>query len=297
MTFSGIPNPFLTLTARRLLLVSIVISIGVGASLGIAATVLPGNLNDAIVSPISYTLVFGLLCAWVLGQFDRSGAHVRDVIGRVPAQQNWWQSVVLVIGLLMFSLGTFQVSFYLLSLVAPAFVETVLQNSDLSLTPPTDFPWLYRLLSTIVIVVVAPIAEEFVFRGILLQRWVIKWGTQRALLASAIVFGVLHANVIGLSMFGWVMGLLYLQSRTLIVPIVCHALNNALALGFGSLPPQADAIEAVNSLEPLRSNWWTGLLLIGLSLPGLIWFTRKNLPRLRTGIPYLANAMQSRGWR
>lgn len=93
-------------------------------------------------------------------------------------------------------------------------------------------------------------------------------------------------------MFGWVMGLLYVQSRTLIVPIVCHALNNAVALAFGSLPPQADAIDAVSSLEPLRSSWWIGLLLIGLSLPGLIWFTRKNLPRPPAEIPYLANAMQ-----
>lgn len=163
MTFSGIPNPFLTLTARLLLLMSIVISIGVGASLGIAASVLRWNLSDAIVTPISYILVFGLLCAWVLGQLDRSGANLRDVIGRVPARQNWLQPVVLVIGLLMFSLGTFQVAFYLLSLVVPEFVEIILQSGNLSLMPPTAFPWLYRVLSTIVIVIVAPVTEEFIF--------------------------------------------------------------------------------------------------------------------------------------
>jgi membrane protease YdiL (CAAX protease family) len=83
------------------------------------------------------------------------------------------------------------------------------------------------------------------------------------------------------------MGLLYLKTRTLLIPIACHAFNNALAVGMAALP----ASESSNglTLEQLRQSWWVGIVLLVISLPWLIRFIRKNYPRRDAPIPYLVN--------
>lgn len=294
MTFQDPNDPFLRLKARGLILWGVLISLGIGVVLALLASLAKLNLNDAVIAPILYMLIFGLLCFWVVRQFDRLRVSRRLLVGRVAQNQKWLPAIGLVVALLMFSLGAFQVSFSLLALLAPGVVETVLKASALSAKPITAVPLLYGILNTIAIVIVAPVVEEFIFRGILFQRWAVKWGIQPALLASALVFGILHANVIGLSVFGLVMGLLYIQSRTLIVPIVCHSFNNALALGLGWLSSRSTSIDSVNLIEQLQSNWWVGVLLLVLSVPWLARFILRNFPRSDTPIPYVANASRVR---
>lgn len=294
MTFQDPNDPFLRLKARGLLLRGVLISLGIGIVFVLLASMAKLNLNDAVIAPILYMLLFGLLCLWIFRQFDRLRLNRRLLVGRVSQNQKWLPAIGLVVALLMFSLGAFQVSFSLLALLAPSFVEAVLKASALSAKPITAVPVLYGILNTVALVIVAPVVEEFIFRGVLFQRWAVKWGIQPALLVSAVVFGILHANVIGLSVFGLVMGLLYIQSRTLIVPIVCHALNNSLALGFGWLSSRSTSIDTLNLLEQLQSNWWVGVLLLVLSGPWIVRFILRNFPRSDTPIPYVANASRVR---
>ena len=141
------------------------------------------------------------------------------------------------------------------------------------------------------VVVAAPVVEEFLFRGIILHRWAEKWGPRRALWSSALLFGVLHANFIGLTMFGLVMGLLYLRTRTLIVPIVCHALNNAIALSFHFLA--VDSSDASLTLEQFRAGWRVGLVYLVITLPWLIRFIGENWPQPDAQLPYRMNVGQA----
>mgnify|MGYP001400568751 FL=1 len=91
------------------------------------------------------------------------------------------------------------------------------------------------LLGFISVVVVAPIIEEFLFRGFLysqLRRSALKdWG---AIAVSSLVWTAIHFQYeIGilffLFLFGLFLGLLRLKYGSLLIPIVLHAINNLLS--------------------------------------------------------------------
>jgi uncharacterized protein len=281
-------NPFIHLRVRSLLLRGILLLFGLSFGLGIITAATRLNPTDPILFPVLYILFFALLCLWELGQFNRLRINPKHVIGRSPNQQQWLPVIGLVIVVLIFSMGAFLLSFYALSFTAPTFVESVLESENLQIGAEESTS-LYNILTVLVVVGVAPPAEEFIFRGVLLNRWAAKWGIRPALVLSSLVFGILHANVIGLFVFGLVMGLLYIRTRTLWVPIACHALNNAIALSLGLVPENASN-QAATVLEQLRSQWWMGSVLLILSAPVIIWFLRHNWPVRHAPSPYLVNA-------
>jgi hypothetical protein len=85
--------------------------------------------------------------------------------------------------------------------------------------------------------VVAPVAEEFFFRGfffVALRNW---RGVWPAALITGLVFGGIHvgsapaAYLVPLAVFGFFLCLLYERTRSLYPCIVLHALNNSVAFG------------------------------------------------------------------
>ncbi|MBD2090875.1 CPBP family intramembrane metalloprotease [Microcoleus sp. FACHB-1515] len=283
-------NPFVHLKVRRLVLWLLLISLLLGIAQGILSSALQIEPTDAIWTWIIYIGLMVSLCLLVLQQFDRLQVQLEDVVGQWR-RANWLRLTGLVVAVLLSSLGWFLVSFYLLSLAAPSLVDALLEQINSSSTTETAFPLLDTILGPIVLVGFAPITEEFLFRGIILQRWATKWGIRPALIASSIVFGILHANFVGLSIFGLVMGLLYLKTRSLAVPIVCHALNNALA-AVSLFAPETEDSASVTDLAWLQQNWWVGLVLIAMSAPFLLRFIFKNYPRRDAELPYFLNRSQ-----
>ena len=81
----------------------------------------------------------------------------------------------------------------------------------------------------------------------------------RAILASSILFGIGHPDIIGAAAFGIAMSILYLRTRTLMVPIVCHGLYNLLVWLIEAgyciwLGPDYEY-----SLEDFQDEWGIGL--------------------------------------
>jgi membrane protease YdiL (CAAX protease family) len=90
---------------------------------------------------------------------------------------------------------------------------------------------------TVLVTVLAPIAEEFFFRGYFftaLRRWKGPWP---AAILTGLTFGAIHAGsappgyLVPLAAFGFGLCLLYWRTGSLYPCIVLHALNNSLALG------------------------------------------------------------------
>ncbi|MGE9267782.1 MAG: CPBP family intramembrane glutamic endopeptidase [Verrucomicrobiales bacterium] len=78
-------------------------------------------------------------------------------------------------------------------------------------------------------VIVAPLAEEIIFRGYIYRVTRHYSGIWIGALFSGILFGVIHFNVLGfplLALFGIVLALLYERMKTIWVPIACHAAFN-----------------------------------------------------------------------
>ncbi len=91
--------------------------------------------------------------------------------------------------------------------------------------------------AAVLICVIAPIAEEFFFRGFFftaLRSWKGIWP---AAIATGIVFGAIHAGssdpafLLPLGFFGFALCLLYVKTGSLYPCIAVHSLNNSLAFG------------------------------------------------------------------
>ena len=83
-------------------------------------------------------------------------------------------------------------------------------------------------------IIIAPIAEELIFRGYLypvVKRFTDRWF---ASIFSGVFFGVIHFNVMGLpilALMGFILAVIYEKSGSLWVPIGCHAAFNATSVG------------------------------------------------------------------
>jgi len=89
----------------------------------------------------------------------------------------------------------------------------------------------------VLVTVVAPIAEEFFFRGFFftaLRRWRGPW---LAAVLTGAVFGAIHVgsaaavSLVPLAFFGFVLCLLRWRTRALYPCVVLHAVNNCVAVG------------------------------------------------------------------
>jgi membrane protease YdiL (CAAX protease family) len=96
--------------------------------------------------------------------------------------------------------------------------------------------WGQRLAGGGITIVLAPLAEEFLFRGVL-YPWIRQAGFPRlALWGTALVFAAMHAHAasfVPLFLFGLVLTVLYLHTGNLLASIAAHSLFNAL--GFAGL--------------------------------------------------------------
>ena len=82
------------------------------------------------------------------------------------------------------------------------------------------------------IAVLPPIAEEFAFRGIVLSH-LRRHGDFLAVMVSALLFALVHGNVVQIPFAffaGIALGVAYVKTNNLLVPIVIHLLNNGLSV-------------------------------------------------------------------
>jgi len=107
----------------------------------------------------------------------------------------------------------------------------------------------------LMITVIAPICEEFVFRGFLFPVLWKQWGFVAGVLISSILFGLLHASgtpaalLLPLMILAVVLCLLRAWSGSLLPGIALHSFNNAIAFGsMQKLPAQSVVLLAVTGI-------------------------------------------------
>lgn len=100
--------------------------------------------------------------------------------------------------------------------------------------------------------ILAPVAEEVVFRGAVLRslltvmegRW--RWG---AIAVSAVIFGAVHGNesqFLHAVLTGVLLGWMYERTRSIVPGLVCHWVNNSLAFLATNLAPGIDDMKLVD---------------------------------------------------
>lgn len=129
----------------------------------------------------------------------------------------------------------------------------------------TDDP----VIMFITAVVMAPIFEEIIFRGIM-QKGLINKGIEpwKAILFSSVVFGLVHANpwqFVGAVLLGCVLGLVYYKTKSLLLPMLLHAFNNLCSSILVFYTKNESFAEAFKVSEGM-------ILLIGIILFSLFYY-------------------------
>lgn len=106
------------------------------------------------------------------------------------------------------------------------------------------------LLAITMAVVVAPIAEELLFRGLLFAALRRRLGLWPAAIGSSAVFTAIHVEVVlsqpvalaGLLTLGVVLAWAFQRTGSLVVPVVAHAVFNALSVTFAVVADRVGAL-------------------------------------------------------
>ena len=88
------------------------------------------------------------------------------------------------------------------------------------------------LLMFIALVIAAPILEELIFRGIMLDGLLRIYSPTKAVIASSLLFGLIHLNpaqFVGGALVGGFMGWVYVHTRSVLATILIHASFNLTA--------------------------------------------------------------------
>lgn len=136
--------------------------------------------------------------------------------------------------------------------------------------------WKDHLVLILVTCLLAPLHEEFVFRGILLN--VIRTGRSLAIAiaVTSVLFGFMHGrHAIPTGFAGLVFAIVYLRFGSLWPAIFAHALANVLALPYllGSL-----VIIKTREQAATYSGWFFEFLLAALFIPVAMAFWRRFRP-------------------
>lgn len=231
------PGPSPVLVFATCVSASFVVAGLVGAPLAALGVRLPGPLLDLVavtLQAVVFAVVVhvtvvasGALDVRSIGLGARGVPMVRDLL----AGALWAGPVILV------------------SAVLAAILVPLVGATPPSPLPPTG-SGVGLLLHLLAGAVIAPVAEEIVFRGVAVSAWARMAGPTAAIVRSSILFAIAHVLVVGGDTFGdaaalafvgaaarlpvaVVLAWIYLRRGTLWAPIGLHAAFNAVLIVLG----------------------------------------------------------------
>ena len=242
-------------------------------------------LPDAVVGILLYVIF--LIC--ISPVLFRSRLSYKQLFGVYPTWSTLRRYTLWAFPLVIFSFVVFYLQYVSLHRLIPELADWWFINLPIPIAiPQGDGTTLVNVLKFSTVVLIAPIVEEFFVRGILLTRWSIKWGTPKAILASSLLFGMLHTDVVGAFFFGYVLSILYIRTKSLYIPICIHMACNliAWAIAIVPMPPhESPSHETPIVLQESESLWLMAAAVI--IIPWVINFVWKNIPKNSWRVPYL----------
>ena len=128
-------------------------------------------------------------------------------------------------------------------------------------------PWGY-----VAVGILAPLAEEIVFRGAILRTllgMVSKKNHWMAIMVSAAIFGAAHGNAaqfVNALLMGLLLGWMYYRTKSLVPGILMHWVNNTMAYILSNVAPQSNG----NLIDLFHGDEKTVYYAVGFSLCILI---------------------------
>lgn len=248
----------------------------IGAALALG--VLEGALSVDVPTGLIGDIAIGApVIGWLGWAVWKQGLSLKALFGPVPISLYAWGAI-----------GTAALCVYLfdradLHLIVP-FVEHVAPEwagwyTATVQEPPESTPAI--LSATVNFVLIAPVVEEVLVRGLIFQRWAYAWDRPvGAVLASSVFFSLLHGLTLNGFVFGVVAVLLYLRMRSLWAPIAMHAVLNGFTVT-GETPID-DGFETVVGAGDQALGWTCLVVSVGI----LAWFVWYHGRLLHHVLPY-----------
>ncbi|MDK2595023.1 CPBP family intramembrane glutamic endopeptidase [Pseudoalteromonas obscura] len=181
------------------------------------------NIFESHIAKLTEMLCFVFSLILILSFFKPRKRAV--MFANNLSSSGYWQLTLLAIGLLLLTFAALNLM-QLYQSTDLSFVDPPKINRDI--TPSGSVFWLYISILFLSIVIVSPIFEEVVFRGILLDRLSLKLSPIWAITVSSLLFGFLHHNYLGSTVYGVLLCLVRLRFRSLTAVIFVHILNNLM---------------------------------------------------------------------
>ncbi len=221
--------------------------------------------KEPMVLGISNLIVFGILL--VIG-YRKTGAPVSEVFPMSPIQPVLLFPMAVMIAGMSILVSEMD---NLLRIFLPAPERVTKMMMDL-ISGKTSF-W----RSFTLIVVIAPLTEEPLFRGLILRGFLSHYSKAKAIFVTAILFAILHLNpwqFMGALLLGLIFGWWFVQTRSLIPCLFGHAVFNAVPLILRATVKIPGYTIDPNTFQPL---WFDilGLGLVGIGGWLLIWAFQK----------------------
>jgi membrane protease YdiL (CAAX protease family) len=226
------PSPAIVFLA--IVAVSLFVAILVGGILELAGVRLPVAVGDLISTAIQGLVFIGVVQLMVIGTGALRWSDMGFRIGARRTAEAMARGALLAAPVVV------------LTAVVAAIVVTIVGVTPASPLPSTGTTS-GLVLHLLAGAVVAPVAEEVLFRGFMVTAWERSNGPRAAIVRAALLFAAAHVLLVGGDNFGQAatlafvgavgrlpvalaLGWLYLRSRTIWAPIGLHAVFNAILL-------------------------------------------------------------------
>lgn len=227
--------------------------------------------NDiALELVISYTIIGLFPILWFAWQFKKQDKTFADVISFKQVGPYMNDVSFITLALILFSLGAFWLLAYTLSYPLPEYVNWLLSVEDDM--PKHALTW---LMSAVYISFLGPVAEELIFRGLLLKRLGKKVNMTFSIIVTNLLFGILHMDLLGAFVFGFIASLLYLHSGNLLVPILVHVFNNLFITVLMLFDPPFPDFLTYETIAQVRAHVIPHVLILVITVPVLFVYIRK----------------------
>jgi len=226
-----------------------------GSIIGVLYSIITTGTTEAMPThTLALTLFFGI--AFMSIYLWKAGYISKDKVTWSPVSLYY-----LALSIIIWASVTFPID-YLLSLMK--WLPNILEDTFSTL----QAGW----LGIICIALLGPILEELLFRGAITKKLLEKYSPKKAIILSALIFGIIHINpiqVISATLIGLLLAWIYYKTASLIPCILIHVINNSFSVYTSIKYPDLE----------YTSDLFTNTIYIGASIIifGVTLYLMKNI--------------------
>ena len=201
----------------------------------------PNTTGAGIIAVLLSQLVFGVCTYFII---KKKEINIKDR----GIQKDSWKMIII-------GLGTAGFGNILLSQVVMTLGEdnALVKNSyDMINTAFAATNTFETVIQILVLVIVAPIVEEYLFRGYVFTECKKMYSLTASLILNGLIFGLFHMNILqGINAFflGIVLSLIYYHRANIKDNIIVHMSNNAIAVLPAFFPQALIVISAITIIS------------------------------------------------